>query len=699
VRRTDAEGATVFQPDALHRIRSVQPAGETPIAIEYTAAGRLHVQTAPNGATTTHDYDASGRIATITHAQSGTVVSTLAYTYDANGNRIEDTHVSPAGTRRTVYAYDRDDRLVGTTATDPAGSVTTTTYTLDDVGNRVTEIVVVDGVTTASKTYTYDARHQLDQVVDSVAATTTIFTFDDNGFQTSETTNGQTTTYRPNLQDRLATLTTPTGPPVHYAYDADGLRLEKRTTAEATRYGYDGTSLRRETNVTNNPLATYDWLSGRVLRTHRTGLTSYAQHDALKSPIRWSRADGGEQARATYDAWGKAIVQTGVLPPVGYTGYYADAESSSYYAQQRYYQPGLGRFNRVDPWGGDTNLPITLNKYLYANGNPLSYIDLDGRVGILTELRDFLDAGDDWLRNEATRSPLLAKQYGFARAGLAVVGSPIRAANLSSDLTFQALPRSVAPIFVDQASMEVGDRIEDLAPFMGEWARDPYGANARATIRMGLAGAQTIVAAASGDGGAISDLYSAVGQAAMPSSVVTVVPRLASLARASQALDQSKALRVGEDSLHIDRGVIQPRDSGFELPTLSQQRMLTQFAAEARSELLSDFARLSSLLTDSQLSKIETDPLLLRPFFGSAVEPLVEAKRMKSPVTDRLYWTGTSNKPQDWYDDDGFGFDLTGGSTNSILKHQARPDVDIVVTYDSLTNDDVFQFHKWLTGE
>lgn len=127
--------------------------------------------------------------------------------------------------------------------------------------------------------------------------------------------------------------------------------------------------------------ALYDWAGGRVLRTRRTNLTSYAQHDALKSPTRWSRADGGELARATYDAWGNATQQSGTLPPIGYTGYYADAESSLYYAQQRYYSPKLGRFTRIDPWTGEVLNPITLNKYLYANGNPLYFIDTTGMYG------------------------------------------------------------------------------------------------------------------------------------------------------------------------------------------------------------------------------------------------------------------------------------------------------------------------------
>jgi RHS repeat-associated protein len=62
-----------------------------------------------------------------------------------------------------------------------------------------------------------------------------------------------------------------------------------------------------------------------------------------------------------------------------FTGHYREREGSSYYAQQRYYRPGIGRFNRIDPWEGDVLRPITLNKYLYAAGNPLRYVDPDGR--------------------------------------------------------------------------------------------------------------------------------------------------------------------------------------------------------------------------------------------------------------------------------------------------------------------------------
>ena len=63
------------------------------------------------------------------------------------------------------------------------------------------------------------------------------------------------------------------------------------------------------------------------------------------------------------------------------TGHYLEREGDRYYAQQRYYQPSLGRFNRIDPWEGNPCNPITLKKYLYGNGNPLYYTDPTGMCG------------------------------------------------------------------------------------------------------------------------------------------------------------------------------------------------------------------------------------------------------------------------------------------------------------------------------
>jgi len=38
----------------------------------------------------------------------------------------------------------------------------------------------------------------------------------------------------------------------------------------------------------------------------------------------------------------------------------------------------------MDAWGGDQRNPITLNKYLYGNSDPVQWTDPSGRNGVLS---------------------------------------------------------------------------------------------------------------------------------------------------------------------------------------------------------------------------------------------------------------------------------------------------------------------------
>ena len=49
-----------------------------------------------------------------------------------------------------------------------------------------------------------------------------------------------------------------------------------------------------------------------------------------------------------------------------------------YYNRARYYDQNTGRFNRIDPFPGNTEDPQSLHKYLYAHANPVNNTDPSG---------------------------------------------------------------------------------------------------------------------------------------------------------------------------------------------------------------------------------------------------------------------------------------------------------------------------------
>src|SRR3989304_703199 len=63
----------------------------------------------------------------------------------------------------------------------------------------------------------------------------------------------------------------------------------------------------------------------------------------------------------------------------GFTGEWTDSAAGLVHLRARFYAPGVGRFFQQDSWGGDYGSPVTLNKYLYANGNPVLYQDPSGQ--------------------------------------------------------------------------------------------------------------------------------------------------------------------------------------------------------------------------------------------------------------------------------------------------------------------------------
>jgi len=66
----------------------------------------------------------------------------------------------------------------------------------------------------------------------------------------------------------------------------------------------------------------------------------------------------------------------------GFTGHIEDVSTDLVYMQQRYYDPSIGRFLSIDPAGVDEFDSKRINRYSYAENDPLGKIDPDGRNSI-----------------------------------------------------------------------------------------------------------------------------------------------------------------------------------------------------------------------------------------------------------------------------------------------------------------------------
>jgi len=83
-----------------------------------------------------------------------------------------------------------------------------------------------------------------------------------------------------------------------------------------------------------------------------------------------------------YDAFGNHWTVEGTTPNnMLYRGEEYDPDLSLVYLRARYMNPLTGRFMSRDPEDGTFQSPITLHKYIYADGDPIDLSDPTGRTG------------------------------------------------------------------------------------------------------------------------------------------------------------------------------------------------------------------------------------------------------------------------------------------------------------------------------
>ncbi len=297
------------------------------------------------------------------------------YSYDANANvgSISDGTSGNGGNRG--MQYDGLDRLTSTNAPHQWWINATTSFdTLDNIRSN----------TVGNRTYNYaydPATQRLRQLTRPDATVAMTLGYDANGNVTSKGTGQDSYVF--DAANRMTSVATKES----YVYDGYGRRV-KVTRLSDSKLDYPiytmGGQLLTDDDQRSNTTTDYINLNGSLVAKNTapigttTWTTTYEHTDALHSPISESNAAGTVTRIQRYTPYGEPSGNTYTQGP-GFTGHVTDAATGLTYAQQRYYDPVIGRFLSVDPVAADGNTGASFNRYNYAGNNPYKFTDPDGR--------------------------------------------------------------------------------------------------------------------------------------------------------------------------------------------------------------------------------------------------------------------------------------------------------------------------------
>ncbi|MHB8747410.1 MAG: RHS repeat domain-containing protein, partial [Gammaproteobacteria bacterium] len=326
-----------------------------------------------NNLTTVNQYDpGTGLIMGIsTGVGTGSATQYLNYNYDALGNlllRYTD--------RIELFSYDNLNRM--TSASIPG--VVTKSLAYDSLGNITSKSDV--------GSYTYDPQH-----IHAVkTAGSGSYTYDANGNQKTGP-NGRRITYTSFNQPLSLTQGGKTN---SFVYDGDHQRVMETTSDGTTITIHPRIDLGahyEEVHKANGTVeyknyiyAGKDVIAVYTTRSNNVNDTRYFHKDHLGSIDTITNETGQVVERLSYDAWGKRRNGnwTDATSPIfsithhGFTGHEHLDDVGLINMNGRIYDPTIARFLSADPTVQSPGNPQTLNRYTYANNNPLSYTDPSG---------------------------------------------------------------------------------------------------------------------------------------------------------------------------------------------------------------------------------------------------------------------------------------------------------------------------------
>lgn len=198
-----------------------------------------------------------------------------------------------------------------------------------------------------------------------------------------------------------------------YIYDYSGKRLVKKEyengVLKQTIYSptdeYETKKI--EGGATENTVY-YKAHTEVIAKKNPDGSINYYHNDHLGSTTVLTDQAGNIIEKSAYEPYGE-VKQGGTKSKYGYTGQEKDSETGLSYYDARYYDPHLQRFIQPDTLLPDVYDPQQLNRYTYANNNPLKYTDptghcpicvaslITGGIGLaISAVAKYIESPNDW---------------------------------------------------------------------------------------------------------------------------------------------------------------------------------------------------------------------------------------------------------------------------------------------------------------
>jgi RHS repeat-associated protein len=385
--RTDSQSGVATETyDALNRLVTYQylVSGVATISLDQTWTKRDQLATQSRYSdltgtnligTTSYGYDAAARETNLQFKDgSGNNISNFTYSYDP-GSRLTAETLNGS---TTSYQYNAGSELTqsGSLAYgyDANGNRNNTGYTTG-TGNQLTN----DG----TWTYTYDSEGSLTKKSKGSLLETWTYGYD----------NLNHLVWAEDRQTDGGSLITR----MDFKYDVFGDRIDQEVTANstttATHFAYDGQNAWEDlsgTNVLQTRRLYLDAIDALFARISSGGTAAWYLTDRLGSVRDIANNTTGDSIdHLDYDGFGNATeTQSGNGDRYKFTAREFDAVTKLQYNRGRYYDPTVGRWTSEDPIGfnaGDSN------PYRYVANNPLSAGDPNGEKPIKVEMDAFIN--------------------------------------------------------------------------------------------------------------------------------------------------------------------------------------------------------------------------------------------------------------------------------------------------------------------